>query len=308
MPRFSVVTPASTVFEKLNQQQQGVSVVIPIKNELNNIEPLWQEIVQTFECLHHWEVIFINDGSTDASLMVLERLKAQHPQRLRILHHAQSRGQSTALFVGIQRAQFSWIATLDGDGQNAPQDLPTLLACALSANPQSPLLIIGHRTQRNDDWLTRFASKIANGVRQRLLNDATTDTGCGIKVFRAQDFLHLPYFDHMHRFLPALFKRAHGQVMSVPVRHRARHSGRSNYGIHNRLWVGIVDLLGVIWLLQRYRLGPVSEVFIQSAQQATQHQTASAPTTQQSSKQTSQQVSQQSSVKTQQNVSEEIQF
>ena len=271
MPRFSVVTPAPGVLEKLNQQQQGVSVVIPIKNEVNNIEPLWQEIVQTFECLQHWEVIFINDGSTDASLMVLERLKAQHPQRLRILHHAQSCGQSTALFVGIQRAQFHWIATLDGDGQNAPQDLPNLLACALSTNEFAPLLIIGHRTQRNDDWLTRLASKIANGVRRRLLNDATPDTGCGIKVFRTQDFLRLPYFDHMHRFLPALFKRIQGQVMSVPVRHRPRHSGRSNYGIHNRLWVGIVDLLGVIWLLQRYRLATVTEIHLQPKPAVTQN-------------------------------------
>lgn len=263
MPRFSVVTPTSGVLEKLNHQQQGVSVIIPIKNEVHNIEPLWQEILQTFKGLHHWEVIFINDGSTDASLTVLERLKAQHSQQLRILHHAQSRGQSTALFVGIQRAQFNWIATLDGDGQNDPQDLPTLLACAVSAPQQTPLLIIGHRTHRNDDWLTRLASRVANGVRRRLLNDATPDTGCGIKVFSTQDFLRLPYFDHMHRFLPALFKRIQGQVISVPVHHRPRYSGRSNYGINNRLWVGLVDLFGVMWLLRRYRLGAVSEIYAQ---------------------------------------------
>ncbi len=267
MSRFSVVTAASCVLEKLNQQQQGVSVVIPIKNEVNNIEPLWQEIAQTFEALHHWEAIFVNDGSTDASLTVLDRLKSQHPQKLRILHHTQSRGQSTALFVGIERAQFNWIATLDGDGQNAPQDLPTLLARAVSVQHDRPLLIIGHRTQRRDQWLTRWSSKVANTVRRRMLGDDTPDTGCGIKVFQAKDFLQLPYFDHMHRFLPALFKRIQGQVISVPVHHRPRHSGRSNYGIHNRLWVGIVDLLGVIWLLQRNRLGPVSEIHAQPRQQ-----------------------------------------
>lgn len=262
----SAAFDTSQVLAQLNLLGQGVSVIIPIKNEADNIAPLWQEIFTTLHALTDWEVIFINDGSTDASLSVLQNLQKQHTN-LRILHHASSCGQSTALYRGVQAARFKWVATLDGDGQNDPKDLPALLLAALTHQAQhsaskilQPILITGHRTQRRDQWITRWSSRIANGVRSRLLQDNTPDTGCGIKVFTAHSFLQLPYFDHMHRFLPALFKRLHGQVISVPVNHRARHSGRSNYGIHNRLWVGIVDLFGVIWLLNRNRLGPVSEI------------------------------------------------
>ncbi len=155
------------------------------------------------------------------------------------------------------------MATLDGDGQNHPGDIPALLArwrALHQARPEQAVLIAGWRAKRLDTWLRRLSSRVANRVRSSLLGDATPDSGCGLKLFAREDFLALPYFDHMHRFLPALFRRSGGLVESVPVRHRDRAHGQSHYGIGNRLWVGLVDILGVMWLQRRARVPQVERI------------------------------------------------
>ena len=167
-----------------------------------------------------------------------------------------------AIATGVRAARADWILTLDGDGQNDPADIPALVErLRAQPNDEPPLqLIMGHRAKRQDSWLRKFSSRVANGVRSRLLHDATPDSGCGLKLFSRQAFLELPYFDHMHRFLPALFQRNGGAVISVRVNHRPRTRGVSKYGLHNRLWVGITDLFGVSWLLRRAKLPEVSEL------------------------------------------------
>jgi dolichol-phosphate mannosyltransferase len=167
------------------------------------------------------------------------------------LRHKASCGQSMAIHTGVKAARAPWIATLDADGQNDPADIPKLWEVARAALPSPPLLVAGHRTRRRDTWSKRAASRLANAIRRRLLGDGTPDTGCGLKLFRRDLFLELPAFDHMHRFLPALVLRQGGTVVSVPVNHRPRERGRSNYGVLDRLWVGIVDLCGVMWLRRR---------------------------------------------------------
>jgi dolichol-phosphate mannosyltransferase len=176
---------------------------------------------------------------------------------LRLLRHSRRSGQSAAVVTGVRQARADWVATLDGDGQNDPADIPRLRAALLAAQAQDPRvrLVMGNRTTRRDTWLRRLSSRIANGVRARLLGDGTPDTGCGIKLLHRPTFLELPVFDHMHRFLPALYRRAGASVISVPVAHRPRTLGRSKYGLNNRLWVGLVDLWGVRWLQARYRAG-----------------------------------------------------
>ena len=237
-----------------------LSVVIPVKNEQDNILPLLAEIGAALEDRCEYEVIYVDDGSDDATPRVLDEARAQYP-RLRILRHARSCGQSTAIRTGVKAARAEWIATLDGDGQNDPADIPKLLA-VLQAPGRSPALklIAGWRRTRRDTWIKRLSSKVANAVRARLLKDKTPDTGCGLKLFERKLFLDLPYFDHMHRFLPALVLRAGGEVQSVEVHHRHRERGVSKYGLHNRLWVGIVDLFGVGWLQRRAKLPAVHEV------------------------------------------------
>ena len=235
-----------------------LSVVVPVKNEQDNVEPLVREIAAALSGNTTFEIIYINDGSTDATLSRLLALKAGFPM-LRVITHRASCGQSRAVTTGVTAARYEWIATLDGDGQNDPADIPALLAkLADPTQPSNLELLAGWRAQRIDTFLRRISSKIANGVRSRLLKDNTPDTGCGLKVFARETFLLLPNFDHLHRFLPALVMRNGGAVVSVPVHHRARERGTSKYGVHNRLWVGIVDLFGVAWLQRRVRL-PVIE-------------------------------------------------
>jgi len=176
-----------------------------------------------------------------------------------VLRHVTQSGQSTAVRNGVKAARGTWIATLDGDGQNDPADIPKLLLTRTTADP-AVKLFAGWRVNRRDSAVKRFSSKFANGVRSRLLNDATPDTGCGIKLFERAVFLELPYFDHMHRYLPALVQRAGYQVQSVPVNHRPRTQGQSKYGIGNRLWVGINDLRGVGWLIKRSKRTAVEEL------------------------------------------------
>ncbi len=231
-----------------------LSVVVPVKNEQDNVEPLIREIAAALTGNTTFEIIYINDGSTDATLPRLLALKAAFPM-LRVITHRASCGQSRAVTTGVTAARHEWIVTLDGDGQNDPADIPALLAkLADPAQPANLELLAGWRAQRNDTFLRRISSRIANGVRSRLLKDNTPDTGCGLKVFARETFLLLPNFDHVHRFLPALVMRNGGAVVSVPVHHRARERGTSKYGVHNRLWVGIVDLFGVAWLQRRVRL------------------------------------------------------
>ena len=227
-----------------------LSVVIPVKNEAENIAPLVAEITAALDGLAPYEIIYVDDGSADGTAAEIARVAAQGAH-LRLVRHVESCGQSAAILTGVKAARGAWIATLDGDGQNDPADIPRLWRLARVAPMNPPLLVAGCREKRLDRWSKRIASRIANRVRARLLGDAAPDTGCGLKLFRRSLFLDLPAFDHMHRFLPALALRAGGVVRSVPVNHRPRRGGVSKYGILDRLGVGIVDLFGVWWLQRR---------------------------------------------------------
>ena len=226
-------------------QSPLISVVVPVRNEAPNIPPLIAEIRQALTGVLH-EIVYVDDGSTDDTPAILRQ---QAPLTWR--RHRTGCGQSAAIVTGIRAAAGEWIATLDGDGQNDPADIPALLARAQTES--GLILIAGHRTTRRDSQVKRLASRAANRIRAALLGDATPDTGCGLKIFRRSVFLELPAFDHMHRYLPALFIRAGGRVISVPVNHRPRTRGSSKYGTLDRLWVGIFDLVGVIWLQRRWK-------------------------------------------------------
>lgn len=230
-----------------------LSVVVPVRDERENVATLLAEIHEALAGLGELEVLYVDDGSRDGTAEALVEACARYP-RLRVVRHSEACGQSAALRSGVRAARFPWVATLDGDRQNDPRDLPALLALVSPGRRAPGLeLIAGNRVTRRDTWLRRLSSRVANGVRSWLLGDRTPDTGCGLKVFGRDFFLALPYFDHMHRFLPALALREGGGVVSVPVSHRPRAAGRSKYGVSNRLWVGIVDLLGVAWLQRRMR-------------------------------------------------------
>jgi dolichol-phosphate mannosyltransferase len=227
-----------------------LSIVIPVKNEAGNIAPLVAETVAALDGLTDYEIVYVDDGSTDATVSEIHDLQVSLP-RLRLVRHSAACGQSAAIRSGVRAAHGRWIATLDGDGQNDPADIPALWHIIQDSPAVPPLLIAGHRAHRQDSWSKRRASLLANAVRRRLLHDDTPDTGCGLKLFRRALFLDLPYFDHMHRFLPALVLREGGIVRSVPVNHRPRRRGISKYGVFDRLLVGITDLLGVLWLGRR---------------------------------------------------------
>ncbi len=235
-----------------------LAVVVPVFNERDNIPALLAEIAAALRGRIDYEVIYVDDDSSDDSRAVLASEKPSHPE-LRILHHLTRSGQSTAVWNGVRAAQSPWIATLDGDGQNDPADIPKLLA-ERDAAAADVRLFAGWRTTRHDSFNKRISSKVANAVRSRLLKDATPDTGCGLKLFEREVFLRLPYFDHMHRYLPALFKRAGFQSVSVPVGHRPRTAGVSKYGTLDRLWVGLADLRGVAWLMRRGKVTRVEEL------------------------------------------------
>ncbi len=229
-----------------------LSVVIPVCNEDENVAPLAREIHAALNGRVEFEVIFVDDGSTDATAAEVLKVRSEAVPQIRLLKHSRRSGQSAGVRTGVRAARGAWIATLDGDGQNDPADIPKLLDALRTGNTDDRLkLVMGNRTTRRDTWLRRLSSRIANGVRGGLLNDGTPDTGCGIKLFERQLFLELPHFNHMHRFLPALVQRAGMRVISVPVAHRPRMRGTSKYGLNNRLWVGIVDLFGVMWLIRR---------------------------------------------------------
>ena len=228
------------------------SVVVPVCNEAENVEPLAREIAAAMAG-RSYEMIFIDDGSTDETATILLRLKSELPT-LRVLRHSFRGGQSAAVASGVRAARGPWIATLDGDGQNDPADIPKLIAAR--DQQRGVQLFMGNRkASRQDSAFRKLQSSIANGVRSGLLGDDTPDTGCGIKLFAREVFMDLPRFDHMHRFLPALFMRQGARVVSIPVGHRPRTRGTSKYGMLNRVFVGIVDIFGVMWLRRRYKPG-----------------------------------------------------
>ncbi|MES2663816.1 MAG: glycosyltransferase [Pseudomonadota bacterium] len=233
----------------------ALSVVIPVLNEAENVVSLFHEIeTMAKTCASNWEAVFVNDASRDQTAQVLADLKTQYPENVRVIQHRKQLGQSAGIYTGVKSSRYDWVATLDGDGQNNPADIPALLQQAQSIfneNSVTKILMVGHRNKRQDTLLKRWSSKAANAIRQRLLRDKTPDTGCGLKVFRRDDFLELPFFNHMHRFIPALYLRMGGVVYSTPVSHRHRTHGTSKYGFWNRFWVGIVDILGVVWLIRR---------------------------------------------------------
>ncbi len=227
-----------------------LSIVIPLKNEAENIGPLVAEIHTALSGFDAYEIICVDDGSADGTSDRVRGLQANDP-RVRLVRHAASYGQSAAIHTGVSAATGTWIGTLDGDGQNDPADLPALWAIASNAPPSDHVMVCGWRAARKDSTTKKLTSAWANRIRAWALQDHTPDTGCGLKLFKRDDFLEFPYFDHMHRFLPALARRHGGQAVSVKVNHRPRIRGKSNYGTLDRLRVGIVDLLGVMWLQRR---------------------------------------------------------
>jgi dolichol-phosphate mannosyltransferase len=235
----------------------SVSIVIPVHNEAENIPMLADEIAAALKG-RRFEAVFVNDGSSDDTETVLKKLGKTRPW-LRQVKHAQSCGQSAAIRSGVRAARAPVVATLDGDGQNDPAFLPKLLVALESAPPQVGL-VNGRRLKRKGGF-KRFQSAVANSVRAAVLRDDTRDTGCGLKAFRRDTYLALPYFDALHRFTPALIRREGFDVAYVEVVDRPRAHGKSHYGMWNRLWIGIVDLAGVFWLIRRRRRVPaVTEV------------------------------------------------
>ena len=237
-----------------------LSVVVPVHNENENLRPLIEEIETAVAALGGHEIIYVDDGSSDDTLQRLTELKPAFPA-LRVLRHRACCGQSTAVRTGVQAARGEVIATLDGDGQNDPANIPAMLqAWADLKQTGRQALIAGYRRNRKDTGWRKFSSRFANGIRAALLKDATPDTGCGLKLFDRDLFLGLPYFDHMHRFLPALAQRAGASVVSVEVNHRPRTRGQSKYGTWHRLWVGIWDVMGVMWLQRRAHQPSIEEM------------------------------------------------
>ena len=226
------------------------SVVVPVRNEADNISPLIAELKTVMTALQPYEIVIVDDGSDDATPEVL-RDQARACPELRVIHHRSSAGQSAAITTGVNEARAGIIITLDGDGQNDPADIPALLDRFREADNPDLLLVTGERQKRWDSLLKRLSSRVANAVRGTLLGDHTPDTGCGLKVFSRPAYLAMPGFDHMHRFMPALMLCQGGHVLSVPVNHRARQHGATKYGVFDRLGVGIVDLFGVMWLQRR---------------------------------------------------------
>jgi len=227
------------------------SVVIPVLNEEDNIPPLILELDQAMQEQGAFEVIFVDDHSTDLTPEILMRHAGKF-HWLRVVRLSRQSGQSAALHYGVKSARSSVIVTLDGDGQNDPADIKHLIDVYQRVRKQTACCLVnGYRVRRRDSGWRRFSSSLANGVRSQLLRDDTPDSGCGIKVYSRESFLDLSSFNHMHRFLPALIRQHGGKVVSVAVNHRPRSAGASHYGTLDRLFAGIIDLTGVLWLGKR---------------------------------------------------------
>lgn len=242
----------------MSSSQPSVSIVVPVRNEADNITPLIEEITAALGERWAYEIIYVNDGSTDATGERLAAIMAQR-DNLRQLRHAKSSGQSAAVRSGVRAARGTIVATLDGDGQNNPAFLPDLIAAVEKGANVG--LAAGQRVGRKDTGFKKLQSRVANKIRNAILQDGTRDTGCGLKAFPREVFLTMPYFDGLHRFLPALVRREGFDIAYVDVIDRPRHSGVSNYGFFDRLWIGIMDLAGVWWLIRRKKPTPdVTEV------------------------------------------------
>jgi dolichol-phosphate mannosyltransferase len=233
-----------------------VSIVVPVRNEAGNLAPLIAEIAAALDGRWRYEIIYVNDGSTDSTPERLAEIMKQRTN-LRRIDHAISSGQSAAVRTGVRAARGAIVATLDGDGQNNPAFLPDLIA-AIQDGGGRVGLAAGQRIGRKATGFKKLQSRIANSVRNAILRDGTRDTGCGLKAFRRDVFLILPYFDGLHRFLPALVRREGHDIAYVDVIDRPRHSGVSNYGFFDRLWIGIMDIAGVWWLIRRKKPTPVA--------------------------------------------------
>ncbi len=238
----------------------SLSFVIPMHNEAGNCVSLIEEVnAMAAPRWEDYEILCVDDASTDNTLALLQELRRSIP-RLAVIAFAANCGQSTALCAGIRSARGELIVTLDGDGQNDPADVPAMVELLLQKKENNVRMIAGWRKKRKDTFWRRLSSKTANAVRGFLLRDNTPDTGCGLKVFYRQTFMDLPWFDHMHRFLPCLVQRGGGRVLSMEVHHRPRQHGTSHYGTLDRLRVGVVDLLGVAWLQRRYKVPVLREL------------------------------------------------
>lgn len=235
------------------------AVIAPMKNESGNIARLAEEIAEACAPIGPFEAIFVDDGSDDSTPQDIAEARARFPF-LRQLRHAESRGQSCAVASGVRAARAPIICTLDGDGQNPPSQIPKLVAPFLEGEDPALGLVAGARVNRQDTGSRRWASRFANALRKRVLHDGSPDSGCGLKAFRRADFLRLPYFDHMHRYLPSLIIREGMRVETAPVEHRARGEGATKYTNLGRAMVGALDLFGVWWLMRRRRVPQVSEV------------------------------------------------
>ena len=236
----------------------SVSVVIPARDEADSIAELVKETHSVMGQHPDFEIVLVDDGSQDQTLENAARAARAVGCSLRAIRHEHSIGQSGALQTGVRKAQGTWIITMDGDGQNDPADMPALLERAATVTVED-FCIAGHRRNRKDTSWKRFQSRLANRIRNTILHDGVPDTGCGMKLFPRSTFLKLPWFDHGHRFIPALVIAIGGQVQVVEVHHRERQQGVSKYSAWNRAWAGIVDLLGVVWLLHRTRYVGISE-------------------------------------------------
>lgn len=236
----------------MSKNNPVISVVVPVYNEAENVAKLVDEIAVAFDA-KRYEMVFVNDASTDETASVLKSLKTNYPA-LRVISHRENAGQSRAVRSGILAAKSEVIGTLDGDGQNDPADLPAMLEqLTRSDAPKGLSLVGGRRAKRKDTLAKKLASRFGNGVRKRLLKDNADDTGCGIKVFKREAFLRLPYFDHIHRYIPALMLREGYITEFRDVNHREREFGVSKYTNFGRLIVSIADLRGVMWLNRRAR-------------------------------------------------------
>ena len=235
-----------------------ISVVVPVHDEQGAAAPLAREIAAAFAG-RSYEMVFVDDASRDGTLAELRALMAELPA-LRVLAHGSNAGQSRAVRTGVLAARGPIVVTLDGDGQNPPADAPRL-ADLLAASPPDVALVGGVRAKRRDTGAKRWASRWANRIRKRLLSDDADDTGCGLKAFRREVFLRLPYFDHLHRYLPALMIREGYRNLYLEVDHRPRGTGRSKYTNWGRLVASLSDLLGVLWLKARSRRpGAITEL------------------------------------------------